>query len=605
MARCRETLFAQPTHVVTPVEFVLGNSNLAGHDVWLFSAGADNSDSVAAVLAARARGANLHILTRNLQGAAVMAARADAAAYVHAFPVADIKDGFLATHSLVGSVLALLFAGDQLSGDPVGEVLAARAMDGIAAVLSSSAREAMAARFAALRRQDLLLVVADPSVRAVAELIETSAWEAALCPVQLTDARNFAHGRHSWLHHRAADTFLLALVGHETGPLWQRSAGLLPQIRSVTMEFGDGGRFRSAIGIVEGLAIVESMGSALGIDPGKPSIGDFGRAIYEDDGLLSLSRELGPATRHKYAAILARDDIAAPGCSVRRAAAEQREALAAATVGGIVLDYDGTIITDDERFGVPRPEIAAELVRLDTLGVRLGIATGRGGSGGKALRDVLPTDLHSRVTIGYYNGAYIQPLSVDIEQQPPPADPILAETFAWLEARPELFVGAFEGRFSNAQISVKLDNLADCTSFPLALWDCPPIESGSVRFALSGHSFDFFAATTSKQEVVEQLREGLPGDALILCAGDSGAPGGNDHELLAHALGISVGTVCGEHESCWTLYGTQVTGPDALLKLLGAVKRDGDGIVRIDVSALGLDSFCETSTNREHDAPAA
>ena len=59
-ARCRETLFGGPTEVVTAAEFVLGNRDLASSDVWLFSAGADNPDSVACVLAARARSAGRH-----------------------------------------------------------------------------------------------------------------------------------------------------------------------------------------------------------------------------------------------------------------------------------------------------------------------------------------------------------------------------------------------------------------------------------------------------------------------------------------------------------------------------------------------------------------
>ena len=59
-ARCRETLFEAATQVVTPAEFVLGNDDLAQSEVWLVSAGADNADSIASVVAARARGALQH-----------------------------------------------------------------------------------------------------------------------------------------------------------------------------------------------------------------------------------------------------------------------------------------------------------------------------------------------------------------------------------------------------------------------------------------------------------------------------------------------------------------------------------------------------------------
>src|SRR3546814_9769834 len=107
--------------------------------------------------------------------------------------------------------------------------------------------------------------------------------------------------------------------------------------------------------------------------------------------------------------MLARDDIAVAGHCVRTRAQERRRDLAAAAIGGLILDYDGTIITDAERYGVPRSDIASELVRHDAHGVLLGIATGRGGSGGKALRAVLPADLHPRIIVGERKSTRLNP----------------------------------------------------------------------------------------------------------------------------------------------------------------------------------------------------
>lgn len=606
LARCRETLFEAATQVVTPAEFVLSNEDLGQSDVWLLSAGADNADSIASVVAARARGAaRIHLLTRNAAGAAARALVTDSRNTVTTIPVADPKDGFLATHSLVGSVLALLFASDLVAADPLGETLQGHAIERLREVLQPAKRQAMQARLADLRAGDVLLLIADPQLRAVAELIETSAWEAALCPVQRTDLRNFAHGRHTWLHHRGGQTVILGLISEDSREIWERANALLPpELRRHVFDFGNAGRLCTAVGIVEGLVIVEAIGAATGIDPGKPGIGDFGRSLYDEDGLLALARQLGPAVRHKRATALERDDVAeAQGC-MRTACVERRDTLARDTVGAIIFDYDGTIISDEERFGHPRAAIVDELVRLDGLGVRIAIATGRGGSGGKALRAVLPEVMHDRVIVGYYNGAYIQPLNVDIEEMRPERDPALAQSFAWFESHPELFSGTFGGRFSDVQISIKLDNLADRLAFSAALADCPPIASGAVRFKRSGHSIDFFVAGTSKLTVVDCVRQTLSNDAAILCIGDSGGREGNDNELLSHPHGISVGTVCNRHDGCWTLFGKTLTGPEALLRLLQAVKRDGDGRVGMDVSSLGLDSFAEMSTNGEHDAPA-
>lgn len=606
-ARCRETLFEAATQVMTPAEFVLANDDLGQSDVWLFSAGADNADSIASVVAARARGAaHFHLVTRNVAGAAAQAVAADPRNTVISIPVADAKDGFLATHSLVGSVLALLFASDMASADPLGETLGAVVIGSLSNRLNPSARQIMQAQLATVRSEDVLLLIADPQLRAVAELIETSAWEAALCSVQRTDLRNFAHGRHTWLHHRGEQTVILGLIGDDGRDIWERANALVPEaLRRHVFDFGNAGRMHLAVGIVEGLVIVEAIGAATGIDPGRPGIGDFGRSLYEEDGLLALARQLGPAVRQKRAAALERDDVTDEQICVWTVGAERRNALEKATIGAIVFDYDGTIISDDERFGHPRIAIVDELIRLDSLGVRIAIATGRGGSGGKALRAVLPAAMHDRVLVGYYNGAYIQPLSIDIEVLRPAADPDLAQTFTWFESHPELFSGAFGGRFSDVQISIKLDNLANGLAFPAALADCPPIASGAVRFKRSGHSIDFFAASTSKLSVVDRVRQALSDDVAILCVGDSGGRDGNDNELLSHAYGISVGTVCDRHDGCWTLFGKALTGPEALVRLLQALKHAGDGCVRMDVSSLGLDSFAEMSTNREHDDPAA
>ncbi|MDB5725822.1 MAG: hypothetical protein JWQ16_2576, partial [Novosphingobium sp.] len=554
----------------------------------------------------RARGAaRIHLLTRNAGGGAARAVAADLGNRVIILPVADTKDGFLATHSLVASVLALLLASDLASAHPLGEALRAAMIDKVRDRLSQSTRDVVQAQLANVRSDDVLLLIADPQLRAIAELIETSVWEAALCPVQRTDLRNFAHGRHTWLHHRGERTVILGLVSDDGRDIWERANTFLPEtLRRHVFDFGGAGRLSTAIGIIEGLVMVEAIGVATGIDPGKPGIGEFGRGLYEEDGLLSLARQLNPAVRHKRAAALERDNVGDGRTCVRMACLARREALAQARVGAIIFDYDGTIISDYERFGHPRSAIVDELIRLDALGVRIAIATGRGGSGGKALRDVLPVAMHDRVLIGYYNGAYIQPLNVDIEVVRPATDPHLAQSFAWLESHPELFSGAFGGRFSDVQISIKLDNFADRLAFQAALADCPPVASGSVRFKRSGHSVDFFATGTSKLSVVDRVRQALPDDAAILCVGDSGGRDGNDNELLSHVHGISVGTVCDRHDGCWTLFGKSLIGPEALLRLLQAVKRDGDRCVRMDMTSLGLDSFAEMSTNREHDDPS-
>lgn len=76
-----------------------------------------------------------------------------------------------------------------------------------------SSKAALQDKFAGLDSEATLIVIADPLLRPLSLLLETSLWEASLCPIQVTDMRNFAHGRHSWLHHRAERDCYLGIDG--------------------------------------------------------------------------------------------------------------------------------------------------------------------------------------------------------------------------------------------------------------------------------------------------------------------------------------------------------------------------------------------------------
>src|SRR3546814_12803599 len=82
-------------------------------------------------------------------------------------------------------------------------------------------------------------------------------------------------------------------------PLLHALAARLPDMRVETLMQADGVRYSNAVGIVQGLVLVEAIGKAVGVDPGKPGIGEFGRALYDDGALLDLARDLGPPARQR------------------------------------------------------------------------------------------------------------------------------------------------------------------------------------------------------------------------------------------------------------------------------------------------------------------
>ena len=72
----------------------------------------------------------------------------------------------------------------------------------------------------------------------------------------------------------------------------------------------------------------------------------------------------------------------------------------------------------------------------------------------------------------------------------------------------------------------------------------------------------------------------------MLCLGDSGEMGGNDHEILREPHGLSVGRVCGNGKGVWAPFGASPSGPAALLRILAAIRADDAGTMRLHVTEM-------------------
>ena len=590
-ARCRETVFGEPTCVGTPAHVVLGTVDLSNADVWLFSANAANPDIEASIDAATTRRArSVNLVTTNPMGSASLRIQSQPRGRVHRVPVSDRKDGFLATHSLVGTVGALLHTFDSLSDDPVGRDLPRQFVAAITDAVTPDACSRIRRELGSVSSDDVLVILSDPQLEPVSMLIETSAWETALCAVQRTDPRNFAHGRHTWIKHQGSRTILLGLLGNETRDIWTSISKLLPPgQRQASMRFGDCGRFRNAVGIVDGMVLIEAIGRSQGVDPARPVIGPFGRPIYHNTALRNLSTSLVPAARQKRAAILRRDDPANTGFAVQSTWRKRLARLTAAKFRGLVLDYDGTMVPTENRCEPPSRAMIRELARLHNAGLAIGIATGRGGSAGEELRAALPGSMHSRIVMGYYNGGYLTALDIDIDKHPPPPDEAIEEVFQWLQ-RNRHFFRKYRPRNSRVQISLSVDDVESPERLLDEIQHCPALTRGAVKVNRSGHGIDLFRADISKRVVIEALAQDMEGDnSAILCIGDSGSRGGNDNELLSHEFGISVGSVCGTPGGSWSLFGDEVTGPAAVIRILRAMQPDAPGTVRINLHSLETD----------------
>lgn len=582
-ATCRRDLSVRPTSVKTPMEFVLSFDDLSDAQVWLFTGRGQNPDIAAALRAADSRGAaDIRVVTAN--GATQLAdyTAAYRQAHICVVPVADERDGFLSTHTLVAFVLHTLLATDALvdtprrlaAGLPVKAIFADR--------FSRTRRVDALAMWQHLSQADTVLVLSDPTLMAAAVGLDTSLWETAIVAAQRTDLRNFAHGRHIWPARRAERTVFLVLTTQLSRVIWNEIAEKMPgSLRRHVFDYGSGGRLNSALAILDTLVTINAMGMAVSIDPGRPGKADYARPIYEGVALDELSRELSPPVRHKIAAAFRADgpeqNAAANYTSFLEHLSQQR-------FRGLVLDYDGTIVATDRRYEPPDVRIVEQLRRLLDQGLKLGIATGRGGSAGEALRDALGVEQQSSVIMGYYNGGYIRPLSDNIDLNPAPQHPsiaAIAPAVAEITSRFRL-----KPRSQGCQVSIDFDP-GDVSELMEALLHLPGYEAGAIRYVRSQHSIDIVPVETNKLDVVRGLAQqfGLV-DREIVCVGDSGHSIGNDHDLLGHPSGLSVDMVCARPDVCWAPFGTNLRGPEALIRILAALFTNNDDGFRIDVNAI-------------------
>ena len=589
LALARSTVGRGLTLVQTPLAFTLGLSHLHDTDVWLFSAGGDNHDILSALTAAKHRGArSVTIVTANQDAQLIDAAQRLPDSVTLVTPRAEPKDGFLATHSLVGAVVALLRAADQSANDKESADLPERVASAARFRLADGARHALRDELSDAAAVETIVLLHDPRLSAASVLIDTSLWEAAICSIQRTDFRNFAHGRHVWLAKRPAESFVIALTGQETQPIWKQIADHLPRdIKRHSRDYGRCSRFDGYLAILDAFAIVESLGSFRDIDPGKPGVGDFAPPIYDADSLGRLSHDFTPPVRQKRFICARHDEIGTSVSDLPAAYRNALERLGTASFGGLVLDYDGTVVSSDDRYHPPTAEMVEQLSRLLDEGLRLGIATGRGGSAGEDLRKVLPEQHHHGIVMGYYNGAHIAPLSQDIRDAPPPPNEAVQRAVEWTLTRTDLF----DHEFKNSGVQATLDEkYIRSPNLFIAEFRAAGFDGlDRLKLVMSGHSFDICPIEACKTNVVNAVQQALPETQHVLCVGDSGGTAGNDHIMLGLPFGISVDHVCSREHVGWSLFGTECTGPDALMRILSAMrpKREGGFAVQ---TALLLDN---------------
>jgi hypothetical protein len=258
------------------------------------------------------------------------------------------KDGFLAVNSLLAT-----------------SILITRAYASVFEIewIPPTLPQMREGRIDAALRPSIVVLAAGWSWPAALDL-ESKFNEAGLGTVVCTDHRNFAHGRHHGLARRAATSGVVALSTPDCRNIADRTLRLIPKsIPRLHLVTESGGATGTIDLIGQVFQLVDEVSDRDGVDPGRPTVADFGRRLY---GLSSERRRPAPPLIDVWIQRKV-------SCNVWCAASDQqrdgwRDAyqtwaalIGSSTFSGVALDYDGTLCEAYERAGNPRISVVKAL----------------------------------------------------------------------------------------------------------------------------------------------------------------------------------------------------------------------------------------------------
>jgi HAD superfamily hydrolase (TIGR01484 family) len=399
---------------------------------------------------------------------------------------------------------------------------------------------------------------------AIAYDIESKFTEAALGSVLLSDYRNFGHGRHHWFAKRKENSVIVALVTPEERQIAIKTLDLIPSyIPRLIISSDKEGANSSIELLVHAYYLVNAVGEAFNIDPGRPGVPDFGSKLYHlryssfykqvSNVNLTAIEEYSILKKTNKSSIhqLEKSELV----FWRKKYSAYIDQLSKTKFTSIVFDYDGTLSSYDERYSdCLQEDVTSEILKLLKAGVIVGIATGRGQSVRKALQNSnIPKLYWKNIIIGYYNGADIGTLNDDDCPN--------------TRVKPNIRLSALESEiknlnlpYSDLEIKLRPYQLTIETTSDSSNWNSIKrivqnivitSSDGELQLLESSHSIDVVVRNkASKLNVVKKCNE-VSGSENCLTIGDKGQWPGNDYELLSTIHSLSVGDVSPHPNSCW------------------------------------------------------
>jgi hydroxymethylpyrimidine pyrophosphatase-like HAD family hydrolase/fructoselysine-6-P-deglycase FrlB-like protein len=470
------------------------------------------------------------------------------------------KDGFVATNSLVafGTILCRAYSSFVIAPCRENRTLCdllrgSQIFDGWVQELRDRSKGLW-------QRNNLIVLYGSAMTQAAVLDLESKFSEAAIGSVQVTDFRNFAHGRHHGLDKREADTAVLAFVTPDEQELANRTFALLPKrVPVLQVPINETGGYGALAALVTSLYLTGFAAESRGIDPGRPHVKQFGRRIYH---LNAWTRARAHVNRNEESVAIERKvgatvlSMSSPDLEYWRRSYERFiTGLRSTSFNALILDYDGTLCDEKFRFSSLPTIVQTALNRILGKGVCLGIATGRGDSVLKALRDGVRQKFWPLVTVAYHNGSEIGPLNDDgILEKRTPMNEILA-TIEYKLNNSHMLHSIAEWKSRTQQISVIAKNPGESNRLYRIVCDLISDDfRRGISCVRSSHSVDILAPGVGKEAIFSAIKGllGLP-KPTFLCIGDLGSWPGNDFQLLRVPFSLSVHQVSQNPDTCWNI----------------------------------------------------
>ena len=531
---------------VTPLEFAMHITSLNNASVVLLTANGNNNDTVNTYkLIQKCNPSQFLTICFNENSKIKKLSEEDSYVFIgQRLPTG--KDGYLAVNSILVALVLISRAYNDIFNSNSFH---------LAESFSSYITSELINAPEVLSKESIIVLHSDFATP-VATDIESKFSEAALGNVLLCDYRNFAHGRHFWLSQRAKTTSIIALTTPENKLLCAKTLGLIPSdISILEIDTNVSGVWGMIELFISAFQLVNKAGKLFGIDPGKPSVPDFGKKMYHisytPPNALTVKKNNQLSTR----ATLRKCTFLNSDLFEFYRSSFNKFMLDVQTIKfkELIFDYDATLVEKESNL-LTEQSIFEYVDKLLASNITIKVATGRGKSVRHELQDKVQKQYWDNVIIGYYNGGIISNLNDNTSPNP---DIDVNDALREIALKLQKTFSEADIELRPRQLTIMLDSYEKIIHQDYIM---ELSRKYNVKAFLSGHSIDIVPLESSKLNLIQNEN--------CLCIGDSGQYQGNDYELLSHKYSLSVNRVSSAADSCWNFAPLELCDTKATLYYL-------------------------------------